>query len=120
MSDFSPVTNLETTPSDKWNRNDLLLYKILNQKTSTSAAVTRIAGAITSVTLLAANTARKQAIIINDSTSVLYVKYGATASNTDFTFIVLAGGSLIIDDYTGRLDGIWSTATGSAQLTETI
>lgn len=85
-----------------------------------TATLTNVAGSATSVSLLAANTARRQVIIWNDSTALLYVKFGATASTTSFTFQVVGGGylELPMPVYTGAIDGIWVTATGSARITE--
>jgi hypothetical protein len=87
----------------------------------TTATLSNVAGSATSVTVLAANTSRKGAVIVNDSTAVLYVKCGSSASATSFTYKLGGGDSLIIDAtqlYTGILTGIWSSATGSARVTE--
>jgi hypothetical protein len=89
---------------------------------SSSASVTSVADAATNQTLLASNASRKGFSIYNDSTSAVYVKYGATASSTSFTFKLdpysyyeYAGHSI----YTGQIDGIWATnSTGSARITE--
>jgi hypothetical protein len=60
-------------------------------------------------------------MIFNDSTAILYVKFGTTASTTSYTVKMLAGqyfefpGPAI---YTGRVDGIWDSATGAARITE--
>lgn len=81
--------------------------------------LTNVAASVTSVTLKAANTARQELLIFNDSTSLLYVKYGATASATSFTHYVPAYSLCVIDDYDGIVDGIWVSATGSARVTET-
>lgn len=89
---------------------------------------TTVAASATSVQLLASNTSARQRIIVNDSTATLYVKYGATATasaggytyvlppkqETSMSVLVLAGNEL----YTGVIHGIWSSATGSASITE--
>lgn len=85
----------------------------------TAGDVTSVAASITSVNLKATNTSRKTLIIFNDSANVLFVKYGATASATSFTWKLLAGEHVVIDDYNGVVDGIWDVATGSARITET-
>lgn len=56
----------------------------------------------------------------NDSAAVLYLKYGATASTSDFTVIVGAGGLYEFPRpvYNGVVHGIWSSATGNARTTE--
>lgn len=88
-----------------------------------AATVTSVAANAASVSLLAATDARAGASIFNDtsdSTSVLYLKCGTTASTTSFTIEVAAGGYYEVPyGYNGAIDGIWSTtATGSARITE--
>lgn len=89
------------------------------QKQAASNAATNVAASATNVTLLAANTNRIGATIYNDSTSILYVKLGATASTTSYT---LQMGSKTYYEapygYTGQIDGIWSVANGSARVGE--
>ena len=83
------------------------------------ATVTAVADSASSQTLLAANGSRASFTIVNDSTVTLYVKYGATATSTDFTHKLLAGDTLFEDEYAGVVDGIWaSDASGSARITE--
>ena len=84
-----------------------------------TAVLTNVAGSATSVTVLAANTARKGAAIFNDSTTDLFCKFGTTASATSFTVKILAGGYYEIPFwYNGIITGIWTTATGNARVTE--
>ncbi len=85
-----------------------------------SATLANVAGSASSVTLLASNASRKLAIIVNDSTAVLYVKFGATASATSFTWKLAAGDTLEFPQpmYTGVVDGIWDSAAGFARTTE--
>lgn len=92
---------------------------------STTPAQSTVGDSATNVTLLAANTARKGATIYNDSSALLYLKLGATASTTSFTAILLGnGGGLggyfeVPYGYTGIIDGIWaSDAGGNARITE--
>ncbi len=83
------------------------------------ATITTQADAATSATLKASNANRLGIVIVNDSTVILYVKYGTTASATDWTYRLQAGESLRDELYTGRIDGIWaSDASGSARITE--
>lgn len=73
------------------------------------------------VTLLASNGARKGATIYNDSTAVLYVKFGVTASATSYNVAMAAGSYFeipFIPQYTGQIDGIWASAAGAARITE--
>lgn len=85
-----------------------------------NATLTNVASAITNATLLAANSKRLGVIIENDSASVLYVKFGATAAATSFTIKMAAGArfEMLHVIYNGRIDGIWVTADGAARITE--
>lgn len=84
--------------------------------TSTLSAV---ATSTTSATLIASNANRLGVTIYNDSNQNLFVKFGTTASTTDFT-IRLASQSYyeVPFGYTGRIDGVQSTGTGTARVTE--
>lgn len=91
----------------------------VREKPSTTGTVTSVSGTTSSTSLLASNTSRRAASIYNDSTSVLYINLGATASSTAFTV------KLNQDDYyevpagyNGAINGIWASATGSARITE--
>jgi hypothetical protein len=85
-----------------------------------TATLSNVNDSASSVTLLAANTARLGASVFNDSTSTLYLKLGTTASTTSYTaqlqpydLYEVPGG------YTGVIDGIWSAdASGAARVTE--
>lgn len=85
-----------------------------------SAALTQVAGSATSVTVLASNTARRGAMVFNDSTAILFLAYAGTASATVHTVQIPPGGywEAPVPVYTGALTGIWVTATGSARVTE--
>lgn len=87
---------------------------------SATATLSNVAGSATSVTILAANALRKTAILFNDSSAALYLKFGATASATDFSYKVFPNGTWEMPDvtYTGIIDGIWDSATGTARVTE--
>lgn len=88
-----------------------------------ASALTNVGASVTSVSLLAANTARRGATVYNDSASAyLYVKHGATASLTSFTTRVRPFGTYELPGpavWRGAVDGIWSAAVGSARVTET-
>jgi hypothetical protein len=86
---------------------------------SSTSTTTNVASSATNVTLLASNAARLGFGIFNDSVSDLYLKYGTTASTTSFTVIINAN-SYYEDrwNHTGRIDGIWLSATGNARITE--
>jgi hypothetical protein len=86
---------------------------------ASTATITTQADQASSATLLASNANRRAAIIVNDSSVALYVKYGATATSSDWTYKLEAGEALREEIYTGRIDGIWaSNASGQARMTE--
>lgn len=82
------------------------------KETAATATLGVVAPSATSVTLLTANSSRLGFAIHNDSGNTLYVKYGATASTSSYTYKIWPGGTLIEPEYTGIVDGIW-TAAGS-------
>lgn len=84
----------------------------------TTATLTNVATSNVSAQLLASNTSRRRARIFNDSSFVMYVKYGTTASSSSFTDALDGQTSIIIDDYSGRIDGILASGTGNARVTE--
>lgn len=87
-----------------------------------SSSVTGVAASATSVALLAANANRLGASITNDSSSsLLYVKLGATAAANSggYTIALLPGAYWEVPfNYTGAIAGIWSAATGFANVDE--
>lgn len=88
---------------------------------SSSASVTTVSDTASSTTLLSSNASRRGASFFNNSTSTLYMKFGTTASATDFTIAMAASSFYVLDApvYTGRIDGIWSSdSTGAVLITE--
>lgn len=86
-----------------------------------TATLSNVSGSASNVTILAANANRKRVVIHNDSTATLYLKFGVTASATSFTHKLIGGAvyeSPSMPVYTGIIDGIWSSATGAARVTE--
>ena len=94
----------------------------VKQQGATSATLASVAQNAASVTLLASNASRLGAIFVNDSTVVLYLKFGATASTTSFTYKLDPYDTVLIQAnmlYTGIVDGIWASAgSGNARVTE--
>lgn len=91
----------------------------ITPSTSGTATPTSVAASITSVSLLAANSARKGTTIWNNSTANLYVELGAAASASAFTARVSAGGYYEVPfTYTGAISAIWDAANGSALVRE--
>ena len=90
-----------------------------NTPTSATATLSNVASSATSVTVLASNASRKGAMIANDGTKILYLKFGATASITSYTVRLDAQAQYEVPfGYTGIIDGIWSSANGNARVTE--
>lgn len=83
-----------------------------------STTNTSVAGSASSVQLVAANSSRKELTIQNDSNAILYVKEGTTASATDYKFKLYPDDIYRTNNYTGRVDGIWASATGNARIAE--
>lgn len=79
---------------------------------NTQAAVTSVADTATSTTLLSSSGARKGFRITNTSSAVLYVKYGTTASATDFTVRLPQWAYLEENFYSGRVDAVWASDPG--------
>lgn len=83
-----------------------------------TATLANVASSASNVTLFTAANANGRAIY-NDSTAVLYVKFGATASTTSYTVQIAANGYYEFPQpvYCGQVDGIWASANGNARLT---
>lgn len=83
-----------------------------------STTNTNVSASVTSVQLAAANSSRKELTIQNDSSSILYIKEGTTASATDYKYKLYQDDIYRTNNYTGRVDGIWSAASGTARVAE--
>ena len=92
----------------------------INDPSVSAATLSNVSGSASSVTLLASNASRKKAILFNDSTAALYLKYGASASTSSFTYKIFSNGmwEMPTPIYTGLIAGIWDSATGNARVTE--
>lgn len=100
------------------DRNGALIAK---PRPTATATLANVSGSASSVTLIASNTGRLGAIIVNDSSATLYLKYGSTASATSFTYLLQPGATWEMPPgaiYTGIITGIWTSATGAARTTE--
>lgn len=85
-----------------------------------AATLANVAGSATTVTVLASAAARLGAAFFNESTAVLYLKFGATASVTSYTVQIAPGGYYELPGpnfYSGIIDGIWSAANGNVRVT---
>jgi hypothetical protein len=123
VDDTSPVAITENQFGNVRMTAD---HSLLIAERSTTPTVTSVASSASSVSLLAANNARKGAVITNDSSVVLYIKLGTTASTSSYT-VTLAGAASapfssyeVPFGYVGAIDGIWASATGNARITEIV
>ena len=106
---------------DAVNREEHFFHQVYGA----TAALANVAANAASVTLQALNVDRIGLVIFNDSEdSQLYVKLGATASTTSFSFLIPPRGVLVLPvPYSGVVDGIWTNpgggaVSGSARVTE--
>ena len=94
---------------------------IINEKAGTSA-LTSVPAAVASTQLLASNSARLGAVVINDTSTnknVLYLALAGSASTSAYSYAIPPGGQWELNfDYTGAIFGIWVTAAGNARVTE--
>lgn len=91
-----------------------------NPERVSTSTLSNVSASASSVSLLASTSGRKGAMFFNDSTSPAYLKLGATASTTSFTVKMFAYSyyELPMPVYTGAIDAIWDSATGSMRITE--
>ncbi len=88
--------------------------------TSNSATITQVTVTTTNSTILAANAARKKAILFVATQNTL-IKFGATASATSFTYKVTSAGTTIeIPIWTGQIDAITTGGTSVVTVTEMV
>jgi hypothetical protein len=91
---------------------------------SATSSISTVNAATSATLLLAPNTARLGATIVNDSTAILYVLLGTgTVSPTNYTYAIDAKTTVpgfvdIPDNWVGQISGIWSAANGKALITE--
>ena len=100
---------------------DVLTLPDVALKNYSTSAVTSVVSAAVSTSILASNANRRMAIMVNDTDRNTYVKLGATASTTSFSYKLSPGQilELPIPIYTGAIDAIWdATPTGSMRVTE--
>jgi len=88
--------------------------------TSATGTQTSVTGAAADTQLLAANANRRGTTVNNDSTAVLYLLLAdAVSSTTNYSVKVAAAGYIELPyAYTGKVKGIWASATGAARVTE--
>ncbi len=79
-----------------------------------------VSASATTVVLFAAQEAVSMRSVWNDSTSAMYLKYGATAAATSAVVKIPADSYFEFPrpTYDGLVHAIWTTATGTARTTE--
>lgn len=124
----STNTKLDTlnTNGAKEAKQDTMITSLQNIEANTAGtglgdtgAASSVGVSITSVTIIAANTARREVIIRNDTNNNLYLAHGATATTSNA--VKLKKNDIYIEDkYTGIISGIWDSVAGggNAQITE--
>lgn len=92
----------------------------MSVKTIQAATEANVASSATNVTVFAASAPVNGRAVYNDSTAVLYLKFGATASATSHTVQIPAAGffEFPVPVYAGQVDGIWASANGNARTTQ--
>jgi hypothetical protein len=85
--------------------------------------LTKVDASASSQVLIPANSDRVHGSVFNDSTAVLYLAWGPTASTTLYTVQVPPRGYYELPrvvPYVGAVSGLWATANGAARITEAI
>lgn len=87
--------------------------------------VRRVTAVTTAATWLPPNTKRRTLKLVNDSAAIARFKYGPGCTSTDFSWILDPGERWempLVDgrpEYTGLITGLWESANGAVQITET-
>lgn len=85
-----------------------------------AATHANVAASVSSVALFAAAGTVHGRTVWNDSTAVLYLKFGGAASATSCTVKIPADGyyEFPAPVYGGPVEGVWAAATGTARTTQ--
>jgi hypothetical protein len=109
----------QTTLNNVYTDTSTMVSHLNNIMPKASAAtLTNVATSTASAQLLASNSARKKAVVVNEASSNLLVKLGTTASATSYTYLLQPSDTLEELNYTGRIDAILVSGTGTARVTE--
>jgi hypothetical protein len=83
------------------------------------ANVESVVSSASSVPLFPATGQANGRVVFNDSTAVLYLKFGTSASTSSYTVQIAAGAyfEFPLPVYIGEVDGIWASANGNARVT---
>jgi hypothetical protein len=82
--------------------------------------VTKVDSSTDDHKLLDTNAGRKMAMIYNNSTKNLYIKYGEGATADSFTVKLTPGSyfEMPYPCYTGQINGFWDDVNGNVMITE--
>lgn len=85
----------------------------------TTATPANVSSSATNVTIFSAASNTNGRAVWNDSTAVLYLKFGTTATTSSYTVQLAAGAYYEFPQptYAGQVDGIWASANGAARVT---
>ena len=97
---------------------------VITPRLPPSATVTSVAAAVSAQTILSSNTNRFGAVVVNDSSAVMYLKLGSSATTSSYSYSIPGYGAAPFANwecpagYTGIITAVWSSATGNARVTE--
>lgn len=119
---------LQTTGNSSLSSIDTKLPALVSSKvpvlstesTPSTAVVTSLNALVTNQTALSANANRRSAIFYRSGAAVVYIKFGATATTSDYTIQLVNNAvyELPFPCYTGRIDVIFAGTTGTLKITE--
>lgn len=119
---FDPIDSTRINAINVSNTGQI--QATVNSSLSINATHTNVSASTNDTQLLNSNANRKNGTtIVNDSTSILYVKLGSGAANTSFWVAIdgkttIPGIVSLPDYYKGVVNGIWESNTGAARITE--
>lgn len=92
---------------------------VTGEKMGTTGTATNVSVAASSTTLASSSTSRRGMIVHNDSSQVLYLKYGTSASATSYAYKIEPGvhWHMPMPLYSGTVTGIAGAATGTWRVT---
>lgn len=129
---ISTLQNIENTTGISNTNEGLIRGEIQNTNTAlgtleddvealydktTSSTVTAVSVGVTATNLLSSSATRKKAIIENNGNKTIYVKFGATASTTDFSFKLAKDEIWEELNYQGIITAVTSSGSSSINVT---
>ena len=122
MSNKTPIRVLGTfTPSGTQDVQIVAPIPVpVEIEIAVNSNVIRVNSSTSNITLVAANSDRIALYLYNDSTATQYIKFGTTASLTDFSVRLTPHMSyeMPLPIYVGQIDVISSSTNGAIQVTE--